>query len=166
MSLASCAGSRGRLGRFIGTSVMPGSVGACARASSPVNFKRPHYPTGSHFDGFRIVAFKTATRCAWSRNGRDWATEFVCLYACDLLFLAAQDVRGVELIGRRRLLQNALRKAGEALRFSEHLEAVDGPAMYRQACAMGLEGLVSKRVDSRYRYGPVPVMGEGAQSGL
>jgi ATP-dependent DNA ligase len=62
-----------------------------------------------------------------------------CLYAFDLL-LEAQDVRWVELIGRRRMLQKALRKAGEALRFSEHLEAADGLAMYRHACAMGLEG--------------------------
>jgi len=32
----------------------------------------------------------------------------------DLLFLEAQDVRAVELIGRRRMLQKALRRAGEA----------------------------------------------------
>ena len=70
-----------------------------------------------------------------------------CFYAFDLLWLEAQDVRGVELIGRRRMLQKALRKAREALRYSEHLEeAADGPAMYRHACAMGVEGIVSKRV--------------------
>jgi hypothetical protein len=32
------------------------------------------------------------------------------------LFLETQDVRSVELIGHRRMLQKALRKAGEALR--------------------------------------------------
>jgi bifunctional non-homologous end joining protein LigD len=76
-----------------------------------------------------------------------------CLYAFDLLLLETQDVRGIELIGRRRILQKALRKAAEALRFSEHLEGADGPAMYRHACRMGLEGIVSKRLDSRYRSG-------------
>jgi ATP-dependent DNA ligase len=40
-----------------------------------------------------------------------------CLYAFDLLWLEAQDLRGVELIGRRRMLQKALKKAGPALRF-------------------------------------------------
>ena len=35
-----------------------------------------------------------------------------CFYAFDLLWLEAQDVRGVELIGRRRMLQKALKKAG------------------------------------------------------
>jgi len=31
-----------------------------------------------------------------------------CLYAFDLMWLEAQDLRGVELIGRRRMLQKAL----------------------------------------------------------
>ena len=74
-------------------------------------------------------------------------------WAFDLLFLETQDVRGVELIGRRRMLQKALRNAGEALRFSEHLEGADGPAMFRHACAMGLEGIVSKKLTSRYKSG-------------
>ena len=76
-----------------------------------------------------------------------------CLYAFDLIWLEAQDLRGVELIGRRRMLQKALKKAGPALRFSEHMEGADGEAMFRHACAMGLEGIVSKRVASRYKSG-------------
>ena len=76
-----------------------------------------------------------------------------CLYAFDLLWLEAQDLRGVELIGRRRMLQKALRKAGPALRFSEHMSGTAGEAMFRHACAMGLEGIVSKRVASRYKSG-------------
>jgi ATP-dependent DNA ligase len=72
-----------------------------------------------------------------------------CLYAFDLLWLEAQDVRGLELIGRRRLLQKALKKAGPVLRFSEHLSAAEGEAMFRHACAMGL----SKRLTSRYKSG-------------
>jgi len=76
-----------------------------------------------------------------------------CLYAFDLLWLEAQDLRGVELIGRRRLLAKALKKAGPALRFSEHMEGAAGAAMFRRACAMGLEGIVSKRVTSRYKSG-------------
>ena len=31
-----------------------------------------------------------------------------CLYAFDVMWLEAQDLRGVELIGRRRMLQKAL----------------------------------------------------------
>jgi bifunctional non-homologous end joining protein LigD len=47
------------------------------------------------------------------------------------------------------MLVKALKKAGSALRFSEHLEGDAGEAMFRHACAMGLEGIVSKRVTSR-----------------
>jgi len=43
------------------------------------------------------------------------------------------------------MLHKALKKAGPALRFSEHLEGADGDGMFRHACAMGLEGIVAKR---------------------
>ena len=62
-------------------------------------------------------------------------------------------MRGVELIGRRRMLQKALKKAGPVLRFSEHLSGEQGEAMFRHACAMGLEGIVSKRLTSPYKSG-------------
>jgi bifunctional non-homologous end joining protein LigD len=37
--------------------------------------------------------------------------------------------------------------------YSEHIEG-DGAAAFKLACAMGLEGIVSKRRDSSYRSGP------------
>jgi len=42
----------------------------------------------------------------------------------------------------------------------------DGPALYAQACAMGLEGIVSKRATSSYRSGRSPdwVKAKGPQS--
>ena len=90
-----------------------------------------------------------------------------CLYAFDLLWLEAQDLRGVELIGRRRMLQKALKKAGPALRFSEHMAASEGEAMFRHACAMGLEGIVSKRVACRYKSGSCrQAASSGAAAGL
>jgi len=51
------------------------------------------------------------------------------------------------------MLQKALKKAGPALRFSEHMAGAAGEAMFRHACAMGLEGIISKRVASRYKSG-------------
>ncbi len=39
-----------------------------------------------------------------------------------------------------------------ALRFCEHVGG-DGPIVFRHACAMGLEGIISKRRDSAYRSG-------------
>jgi bifunctional non-homologous end joining protein LigD len=62
-------------------------------------------------------------------------------------------VRGLELIGRRRMLQKALKKAGPVLRFPEDLDPAQGEAMFLHACAMGLKGIVSKKLTSRYKSG-------------
>ena len=39
------------------------------------------------------------------------------------------------------------------IRLNEHIEGTDGAVVFRAACAMGLEGIVAKRRDSRYRSG-------------
>jgi bifunctional non-homologous end joining protein LigD len=49
----------------------------------------------------------------------------------------------------RRLLRNAL----VGLQLNEHLEHEDGAVVFRHACKMGLEGIVSKRLGSPYRSG-------------
>ena len=52
----------------------------------------------------------------------------------------------------RRLLQ-LLADTDAGIRLCEHIEDVDGAVVFRQACVMGLEGIVAKRRDSRYRSG-------------
>jgi bifunctional non-homologous end joining protein LigD len=37
--------------------------------------------------------------------------------------------------------------------FSSHVEGSGGDALFRHACAMNLEGIVSKRISSAYRAG-------------
>src|SRR3954447_8131013 len=44
-----------------------------------------------------------------------------CLYGFDLLWLEAQDMRGLALIERRALLREHLKSAGPAIIYSEHL---------------------------------------------
>jgi bifunctional non-homologous end joining protein LigD len=46
-------------------------------------------------------------------------------------------------------------KAGAGIRFNEHMEG-DGDTVFRHACKLGLEGIVSKRKDSAYRSGRSP----------
>ena len=48
-----------------------------------------------------------------------------------------------------------LAKAGDGIRLNEHIEG-DGPAVFRHACKLGLEGIVSKRKGSPYRSGRSP----------
>ena len=46
-----------------------------------------------------------------------------------------------------------MRRAGPAIVYSDHMSGQDGKAIFRHACAMGLEGIVSKRAGSRYKSG-------------
>ena len=46
-------------------------------------------------------------------------------------------------------------RAAPGLRFNEHIEA-DGSDVFNHACKLGLEGIVSKRKESRYRSGRSP----------
>jgi bifunctional non-homologous end joining protein LigD len=74
------------------------------------------------------------------------------LIAFDLLMLEEEDLRLEPLIERRARLADLLSGSAPALQFSDCIEG-DGPAVFRHACALGLEGIVSKRKDSAYHSG-------------
>ena len=46
-----------------------------------------------------------------------------------------------------------LGKAGAGIRFNKHMDG-DGETVFRHACKLELEGIVSKRKDSAYRRSP------------
>jgi bifunctional non-homologous end joining protein LigD len=73
--------------------------------------------------------------------------------AFDLLYFDGYDLRGAPLIERKRALQRVLEKPPPKIVYVEHFEIDDGEAVYRHACKLKLEGIVSKRRDSRYRSG-------------
>src|SRR6187397_1378576 len=77
------------------------------------------------------------------------------IYAFDLLELNGQDLRREPLETRKATLASLLRGSLPGLRLNEHL-AHDGESVFRHACKMGLEGIVSKRLGSRYRSGRSP----------
>jgi bifunctional non-homologous end joining protein LigD len=73
-------------------------------------------------------------------------------YLFDLLYCNGYDLTAVPLLERKRLLKALL--AGLAppsaiLRYSDHLQG-GGSAVYRQACGLAAEGIVSKRADAGY----------------
>jgi bifunctional non-homologous end joining protein LigD len=72
--------------------------------------------------------------------------------AFDLLYLDGYDLRSAPLIERKRALQDLLAKSPKLV-YVEHFEMDDGEAVYRHACKLKLEGIVSKRRDSPYRSG-------------
>jgi bifunctional non-homologous end joining protein LigD len=53
---------------------------------------------------------------------------------------------------RKRRLAELLGKSNPGLQFNEHFEE-PGDILFRHACAMGIEGIVSKRKGSTYRSG-------------
>jgi len=79
----------------------------------------------------------------------------VFLYGFDLIELDGEDMRRDPLSVRKATLASLLAHAASGLRLNEHIQA-DGPDVFHHACMMGLEGIVSKRKDSRYRSGRSP----------
>jgi bifunctional non-homologous end joining protein LigD len=72
------------------------------------------------------------------------------LCAFDLLELNGQDYRATPLEKRKAKLAKLLSRAEPGIRLNEQLEE-DGAAIFRHACKLGLEGIVSKRRDFPYR---------------
>jgi bifunctional non-homologous end joining protein LigD len=76
--------------------------------------------------------------------------ERLLYYAFDLLYLDGFDLRGARLAERKHVLAELLAGASERILYAEHLEG-DGPEIHERACAMGLEGIISKQQDAPYR---------------
>jgi bifunctional non-homologous end joining protein LigD len=74
----------------------------------------------------------------------------IVMVAFDLLYLNGYDLRKLPLVERKAHLKKLIAKT--AIQFSESFE-VDGTEMYKHACSVGLEGVVSKVRDSRYSSG-------------
>ena len=74
------------------------------------------------------------------------------LLAFDILELDGTDLRDLPLVERKRRLKALLGRQDDGLQFVEHLEG-DGAEIFKAACRLGLEGIVSKRADSAYRAG-------------
>jgi bifunctional non-homologous end joining protein LigD len=75
------------------------------------------------------------------------------LYAFDLLELDGEDLRGMPLGDRKKGLARLLGGRRLGIVLSDHTDE-DGATIFRHACVMGLEGIVSKRLTAPYRSGP------------
>ena len=76
----------------------------------------------------------------------------VTLCAFDLIELDGEDLRREPIEVRKRTLKGLLRRAYPGIAFNRHFD-VEGAVVFRQACALGCEGIVSKRLGSPYRSG-------------
>src|SRR5215472_17530325 len=116
-------------------------------------------------DGYRLMARRDpdGTRLL-TRNGHDWSPRYPIIVeavdrlkvrshlidgetvACDKYGLAVfERLRREPTETRKATLARLLRASLPGLRLNEHL-AHDGESVFRHACKMGLEGIVSKRL--------------------
>jgi bifunctional non-homologous end joining protein LigD len=70
----------------------------------------------------------------------------------DLLHLDGEDLAARPLLERKNRLAGLLPSTGSPLHYSDHQIGM-GPAFYEKACALGVEGIVSKRIDAPYAPG-------------
>ena len=74
-------------------------------------------------------------------------------YGFDLLALDGDDLRQESLDRRKVRLAKLLVRSKDGIVLSEHMDGELGTVMFKHACRMGLEGIVSKRRDKPYQAG-------------
>ena len=80
----------------------------------------------------------------------DHEVEF---YAFDMLVSDGEDLRKLPLSMRKTNLARLLARRVDGIHLAPFEQGEIGPDLFRHACLMGLEGLVSKHRDSPYRGG-------------
>src|SRR5215831_20918797 len=76
--------------------------------------------------------------------------EEVQLYAFDILALDGEDLRKLPLSTRKTNLAQLPRGRPDGIFVAPFEQGEIGPDLFRAACRMGLEGMVSKRADRPY----------------
>jgi bifunctional non-homologous end joining protein LigD len=84
------------------------------------------------------------------QNELKGTSDKIVMVAFDLLYLDGYDLRKLPLLDRKSHLKRLIAKT--AIQFSDSFE-VDGQQMFKHACGIGLEGVVSKVRDSVYPTG-------------
>ena len=73
--------------------------------------------------------------------------------AFDLLALDGEDFRREPYSERKAVLRKVLRRTRRGIQYVEHAEG-HGDKLFAAACKLGLEGIVSKKLDAPYKSGP------------
>ena len=87
------------------------------------------------------------------RRNRDGAKAVLCAF--DLIELEGEDLRREPIEHRKHKLAKLVRTPHPGIVLNEHFEG-DGEIVFKYACKLGCEGIVSKRLGSPYRSGRSP----------
>ena len=97
-----------------------------------------------------------APHVARKMSAQGCAEPHALLYAFDLLELNGTDLRREPIEVRKATLASILRKSRPGVRLNEHIAHPNGAAVFHHVCKLGAEGIVSKRLGSRYQSGRSP----------
>ena len=118
-------------------------------------------------DGFRIIARRDAKGVRlFTRNGYDFTARFPkivdavaslsvrsCVVDGEAIVVDERglsvfdDLRWVPLEDRKQTLGDLIRGIDDGIAFNQHFDG-DGEIIFRHACSLGCEGIVSKRLGS------------------
>jgi bifunctional non-homologous end joining protein LigD len=121
------------------------SISAIAAAAAKLRAK------SFTLDGEAVVTGEDGVAVFDALHRRHKATDAM-LYAFDLLELNGKDLRPLPLGDRKAKLARLLARAPAGIAFNEHTDE-DGAVVFRHACKLGLEGIVSKRLGAPYKFG-------------
>ncbi len=112
--------------------------------------------TQAVFDGEVVVVNEqglSSFQALQNRIGAGKDTE-LRYYAFDLLYVNGHQLTACPLSERKEILATVSESANTTVRFSvcDYLTG-DGPTVFQQSCKLGMEGIVSKRLDKRYAEG-------------
>ena len=83
------------------------------------------------------------------QNATDTGKGSLVFFLFDLLFLDGENLTALPLVDPKARLASLLKDAADSLRYNDH-QIGQGHEFHRLACQHGLEGLVSKHINSRY----------------
>lgn len=77
-------------------------------------------------------------------------SDSLIYFIFDIIYYAAYDLSAVSLIERKQFLKQLLNNASDSqIRYSDHVIG-KGEQVFKNACELGLEGIISKARDSQY----------------
>jgi bifunctional non-homologous end joining protein LigD len=104
-------------------------------------------------DGEAIVTNGDGLAFDLIRHKRYGGAAVLCAF--DLIELDGEDLRRSSIEYRKRKLAKLVRRPELGVVLNEHYEG-DGEIVFKHACKLGCEGIVSKRLGSLYRSGRSP----------
>jgi bifunctional non-homologous end joining protein LigD len=108
-------------------------------------------PTDALLDGEAVVLRPDGHSDFLALNGKEGGAQAI-LIAFDVLEVEGLDFRREPIERRRAMLSELLAATPNGITLSQAIED-DGETIFRHACALGLEGIVSKRLGSSYKSG-------------